>query len=77
MAFWPIIQILIGVLLMVVSFAMMPQPKKQKPQPSSDLDDPTAEAGRPVPVVFGSVEVKGANIIWFGDKGKVDYEVNA
>lgn len=76
MAFWPLIQIVIGVLLMVVSYALTPKPKKQKPTPSSDLDDPTAEAGRPIPVVFGSVEVKGANIIWFGDKDKADYEVS-
>tara|TARA_Y100000593_G_scaffold83521_2_gene157504 strand:- start:5508 stop:5744 length:237 start_codon:yes stop_codon:yes gene_type:complete len=75
MPFWFLIQLVIGVVLMVVAYAILPKPKKQKPPESADLDDPTAEAGRPIPVVFGSLEVKGGNILWFGDKGKKDYEI--
>jgi hypothetical protein len=42
-----------------------------------DLDDPTSEAGRPVPVPFGTITIKGLNLLWFGDKGKRTYKVDA
>lgn len=32
-----------------------------------DFDVPVAEQGRPVPVVFGTVLVEGANVLWYGD----------
>jgi hypothetical protein len=38
------------------------------------LDDfslPTAEEGRPIPVVFGTVLITGPNVVWAGDL-KVD-----
>jgi hypothetical protein len=28
---------------------------------------PVAEEGRPIPVVFGTVTVTGANVLWYGD----------
>lgn len=33
----------------------------------SDVDAPTAEEGRPIPVVFGTVLLRGANVVWYGD----------
>lgn len=66
MAFW--VQLLIGLALSVVSYVLMPKPKAPKPPQASDFDSPTADRGRPVPVVFGSVRVKGVNILWYGDK---------
>lgn len=56
----------------VVSFALnlllAPKIKAPKPDAATDLEDPVAEAGRPIPVVFGTVTVKGLNVLWFGDK---------
>ena len=69
-------QLLVGVSLMVLAFLITPQPKPEKPEASRDLPDPTAEAGRPIVVVFGTTEVKGSNIIDYMDKGKEDLEVN-
>lgn len=68
-------QLLIGVALMVVAFLLMPKPKQAQPEASKDLDNPTAEAGRPIPVVFGTMFVKGGNIIDYMDKGKLDRNI--
>jgi hypothetical protein len=71
--------VLIGVTiaLSVISYLLMPKPKMPKPDAVKDLDDPTAEAGRPVPVPFGTITIKGLNLLWFGDKGKRTYKVDA
>lgn len=65
-AWW--IWLLIGLALSVVAYLIMPKPQAEKPPAASDLDDPTADAGKPVPVVFGTVTVKGLNILWYGEK---------
>ena len=41
------------------------------------MDDPTAEEGRPIPVVFGEMEVTGTNIIWFGEKATRTRKIKA
>lgn len=75
MPFWFLVQLVVAVALAVIAYALAPKPKKQKPAATRDLDDPTAEAGRPIPVVFGTINVKGSNILYFSDKGKREYEV--
>jgi hypothetical protein len=50
-----------------VSIALAPKPTVPKPAQLSDFDVPTAEEGRPIPVVFGTVKVTGANVLWYGD----------
>lgn len=62
------IPLLVSLALSVVSYLLTPKPKQPKPGAVKDLDDPTAEAGRPLPVVFGTVTVKGLNVLWFGEK---------
>ncbi len=62
------VQLLIGIALNVIGYLLMPKPKPPKPPELEDLENPTAEAGRPIPVVFGSVTVSGLNILWYGDK---------
>jgi len=49
-----------------ISAAMIPKPEVPKPAELADFDAPTAEEGRPVPVVFGTVRITGANVLWFG-----------
>lgn len=75
MVFWVIVQIAIAVALLVVSYAMQPKPPKQKPPQVGQLDEPTADAGRPVPVVFGTVLLKSPNLIYSGYKDKYTYEL--
>lgn len=70
-------QLLVGITLMVLAFIIAPKPKQEQPEASRDLANPTAEAGRPIPVVFGTLYVKGGNVIDYMDKGKQDLQVRA
>lgn len=72
-----IIQILIALALNIIAYLIMPKPKGARPEAVKDLEDPVAEAGMPIPVVFGTVTVKGLNVLWFGDKSKITYKVEA
>lgn len=71
------IALLIGLALQVVAYLLMPQPKQPKPPAAQDAEDPVAEAGKPIPVVFGTLTVKGINVMWFGDKSKYTFKVKA
>lgn len=75
MAFF--VQLAIALAMMVIGYLIMPKPKTPKPEAAKDMEDPTAEAGRPIPVIFGTVMVKGPNVLWFGDKSIKTYKVNA
>lgn len=70
------IPFLIGLALNVVAYMLMPKPKAAKPEAAKDMDNPVAEAGKPIPVVFGTVTVKGLNILWYGDKSIYTYQIN-
>jgi hypothetical protein len=72
-----VIQLLVSVVLMVVAYVIMPKPKQPKPEAAKDFEAPTADAGRPIPVVFGTVTVKGINCLWYGDKRVREYKVKA
>ena len=72
MAWW--VALLIGLALNIIAYLIMPKPKQPKPPAAKDLEDPTAESGRPMPVVFGTITVKGGNIVWFGEKSLKEYE---
>lgn len=61
------VQVAIMVVAAVLSYALAPKPP-QPPKPSlEDLSLPTAEEGRPIPVVFGTVWITGPNVLWYGD----------
>ena len=79
MVFDPIsalIMFAIALAMQVVAYLLMPKPKQPKPDAARDLENPVAEAGKPIPVVFGTVTVKGLNVLWFGDKQVKEYEIN-
>jgi hypothetical protein len=61
---WYLLAIVVTAL---VSAALAPKPPRPKPAELSDFDAPTAEEGRPIPVVFGAVLIRGANVVWYGD----------
>lgn len=64
----PIAQLVIGVGLQLIGNLFMPGPEKPKPPHLSDYDGPTSDSSRPIPAIFGTVEVKGLNALWSGDK---------
>jgi hypothetical protein len=63
---WYLVVIVVAAL---VSVALAPKPPEPKPASLSDIDAPTAEEGRPIPVVFGAMLIRGANVVWFCGRG--------
>lgn len=53
----------------VVAELLRPKQKMEGPSPSSldDLNFPTADENRPIPVIFGTCKVGGPNVTWYGD----------
>lgn len=66
-----LVNIVVGVALQVIGYLLMPKPKAEKPIATSDLDEPTSEAGRPIPILFGSMRVTAPNLIGAWDKEAV------
>lgn len=59
--------LLVFIVAMAISAALAPKPIPPKPAAIQDFEIPTAEEGRPIPVVFGTVLIKGPNVVWWGD----------
>lgn len=71
-----IIQIIIAIAVSYVAYLLAPKPKQPKHE-AADLEFPTVSAGRPIPVVFGTLTVKSPNVLWYGEKRVRQYEVKA
>lgn len=61
------IYLIVMVVALVVAVALMPTPKSQPPASLSDFNVPTAEDGREVVDVCGTVWIDDPNVIWYGD----------
>jgi len=70
------VQILIALVLQVIAYLLTPKPK-QSQSATRDLEYPSADAGRPIPRVWGKVTVKGVNVLWYGEKKIRKYKVKA
>jgi hypothetical protein len=70
-------KLLIVVTIMVVAYLIMPKPKRTKPDSTRDMENPTAEAGREIPVIFGTMTMKGLNVLDFTNKSISTYEIDA
>lgn len=66
------LQLLIGIALQFVGFLLTPRPKVSQPDSVQEMEAPTAEAGRPIPLVFGTEEIKSSNVLWYGEKKTVE-----
>lgn len=75
MAFWTLLAV--AALSVALNLIFAPRPKAPQPDSTQDLELPTAEAGRPIPVVFGTVRIKGLNILWYGEKSSRQSKVKA
>ena len=53
----------------VLAYALSPKPTHTTPTPATinEFEAPTAEDGREIPVLFGTREVQGPNVVWYGD----------
>lgn len=59
--------IAVFVVALVVAYATMPKPQSQPPEGLGDIKAPTAEEGREIPVLFGTRDLEGPNVVWYGD----------
>ncbi len=59
-------QFFVYLVLMLVSYALSPKPKIQNAA-VQEGEVPTASASDPIPVVFGEVELKQSNVVFWGD----------
>jgi hypothetical protein len=69
-----IIAVVVAVAVAALAMVLMPRPKAPRSDATKDLEDPTADASMPVPVPFGTITVKGLDVLWFGDKGSRTYK---
>ena len=53
-------------LALVVTYALAPKPESKPPAGLGDIEAPTAEEGREIPVLFGCRELRGPNVVWYG-----------
>lgn len=72
-----LIPLLVSLAINIVAYLLAPKPKTAKPEAAKDMDNPVAEAGMPVPVVFGTMTVKGLNCLGFWDKAIRSYQMKA
>ena len=56
----------IFVVALVVAYTMTPKPETRPPAGLDEIQAPTAEVGREIPVLFGRRKFEGANVVWFG-----------
>lgn len=61
--FWTVV---LWVATTVLSYALQPKPQSQKPLGLGDVRAPTADEGREIPVLFGTRDLDGPNVVWYG-----------
>lgn len=59
-----LMQLAVGLALTMVGYMLMPRPKQEKPPEVQDLERPTSDANRPIPVVFGTMQVRSPNFLF-------------
>jgi hypothetical protein len=55
------------VVAFVVAYATMPKPQSKRAAGLDEFQAPTAEDGREIPVLFGTRDLNGPNVVWYGD----------
>lgn len=60
--------IIYWVIAIIAVVALTPRPQNNtKPATLDDIQAPTAEDGREIPVLFGTRLLSGPNVVWYGD----------
>lgn len=59
--------IAVFIVALVVAYSMTPKAQSQKPAGLGEIQAPTAEEGREIPVLFGTRDIDSANVVWYGD----------
>lgn len=59
--------IIYAVVFSLLSYALAPKPGGQQKPTAKDAEVPIAEEGVEIPVLFGTRDLGGANVVWYGD----------
>ncbi len=63
-----IIMLIIQIVLFIISlFTNKPDVENAKPKTLGDFQVPTAVESRPIPIVWGTTDIRGPNVTWYGD----------
>lgn len=57
---------IIFVVALVVAYTMAPKSETRPPAGLDEIQAPTAEVGREIPVLFGRRKLEGPNVVWYG-----------
>lgn len=60
------IQLIVSLVLIAAAYLLMPRPKSSADEPG-DFEGPSSSESKPMPVVFGTLEVDAPSCLWFGD----------
>lgn len=55
------------VIAIIIGVALAPKPQSNPPAGFDEIQVPTAEEGREIPVLFGTRRLTGPNVVWYGD----------
>lgn len=64
MEFW-VLALIVGTVALYTFLS--PNVENRPPAGIEDLQVPTAEDGRPIPVLFGCRDLRAPNVVWYGD----------
>jgi hypothetical protein len=67
MPWWFTALIFVGSFIASELLRPKPQIENARPKDLGEFDFPTATEGRKIPLVWGTVQLKGPNVIWYGD----------
>lgn len=72
-----LLSIVVSIAISAIAYALAPKPKVPKPGAAQDMEVPTAEAGRPIPVIFGEGTIKSPNVLYYTEVNTQEYKVKA
>lgn len=58
--------VIIWAITSLISYALSPRPQNQKPEGFEDVEIPSVEEGKDIPVIFGRMEISPF-VGWYGD----------
>lgn len=63
------VELAVWVVTTLISYVLTPKPKYNAPTAAGlgDFTVPTAQEGREIPVLFGTRDISGPNVVWYGD----------
>jgi len=77
MPFWMIALMIASVAATTVLSGLLQKLPKAKASSMGEMQAPTAEEGRNIPVIFGTCLLRAPNVVWYGDFGTQAIKVSA